>query len=228
MTGIGKTVRNLSKQNDSDIGKTAKLLCLTWKAIVKEQQEREQEDDHNSNEAYGESSQSSPVTEEPDFDNSIEHKLSTSFNIKSEHKSHYSEENTSNRESKSKRRNHDEEDKYHDSPSDKKLSKSSHKKHKSSHKSKDKNPKTEFETLLELNDEIIRTNSKKYDERSKAKDVSIGKNHCSDSFPTGLDPKNKLKLEKIDILSSLPTPHYKPLPNRELIDEKVEATEERL
>jgi transcription elongation factor B polypeptide 3 len=274
-TGIGKTVRNLSKLHDNDIKKTARLLCLTWKAIVKEQQEQELEQDHN----HDCDQTFNNIKKKPQFDDFIDEPINKDYaesnhKIKNEHNSNNREAKASNRESKSsehkkaKKVESDDEHKNCDSDYDNKHSKSSHKKHKSSHKSKNsesKNPKTEFEAFLGLNDEITKNNkknssnkksetdksdtkvrhssnktneklsekSKKYDEKHKTKADSNGRNHSSHSFPPAppllafppaLDSNIKLKsLEKMDILSSLPTPNYKPLPNRELIDERVEA-----
>ncbi len=260
-------------------------MCLTWKAIVKEQQEQEliQDHNHDCDQTFNHSlninkepqfdyniDEEIAVKKEPEFDDSTDEQINKDYagsnhKIKNEHNSNNREAKTSYRESKLSEQKRatkvesDEEEKNYDSDSDKKHSKSSHKKHKSSHKlknSESKNPKTEFEAFLELSDEVIKNNkknpsnkksetdksdtkvrhsssktnekssekSKKYDEKHKTKADSNGRNHSSHSFPPALDSNMKLKsLEKMDILSSLPTPNYKPLPNRELIDERVEA-----
>lgn len=251
-TGIGKTIRNLSKQNgDTDIGKTAKLLCLEWKAAVKEEQEV-----HNEEDSYEEP----VVKEEPNFDEPIE--SSASFDriesiIKSELNRSDDEEvdrsvscevdrsvsSESDRHSNSEKRRHNNED----SKSDKK-----HKKHKSSHKSRESestvSSKTEFETLLGLNDQIIKNNKKSPNKRSDSDknwkksnnvnntyDKSYVKTETIESInylPNGLkresDSKQGIKGIESEILSSLPTAHYRPLPNRDLIDERIEANRKKV
>jgi len=129
--------------------------------------------------------------------------------------------------------------------------------HKSSHKSRESETqngvKTEFDLLLGLNDQIVKRDHKKGSVAKKTESPEKHhklSNHSSESKshskhikrergdgdysssqsrpPKELQSQHRLKsLEHSDILSSLPTPNYKPLPNREIIDERVEAATRR-
>ncbi|CAG2116682.1 unnamed protein product, partial [Medioppia subpectinata] len=67
--------------------------------------------------------------------------------------------------------------------------------------------------------------SEKMDVVSDRDHKSKSKSKSHEYKPTALEIKPKL--QPMDILSDLPTHDYKPLPNRELIDERVEAANRR-
>ena len=227
-------------------------MCLTWKAIVKEQQELEEQQEADSHEE-------AIVKEEPDLDESFrsgpnssyernEHKVKKEYN-----RSDDEDFNRSVGKSESDFQSNSDKRKYsnEDSKSDKR-----HKKHKSSHKSRESestvSSKTEFETLLGLSDEIIKNNKKSPNKRSDSEkfskksnnylnntfDKSYVKTETIESNETKYSPNEVFKdfdsklgiksVEHSDILSSLPTPHYKPLPNRNLIEERIEANRKKI
>ncbi|XP_054156833.1 transcription elongation factor B polypeptide 3-like [Oppia nitens] len=269
-TGIGKTVRTLSKEHsggDNDIGKTAKLLCYTWKAAVKEEQHREQqssggEDDDNNDEEEEEDDDDEDARSDR-YDNDVvgddvkDDDIIDTNNYDDDDDDDDEEdrrspppptpsppppETTSKSSSKSKRSHSD--DRNSERKRKKHKSSSSHRKSESNDRSK-----TEFETLLGLNDEISIRNHKK-SRKSDSSDHHKQHNHKSHhnnnkhikrevidetvsspvkngrtkDYYSPVKVKHERKsMDSMDIISSLPVADYKPLPNKQVIDERVEA-----
>lgn len=265
-------MRQLSKKYENDIGKTAKVLCLTWKHIVKEQQQQEEQEDNSfsPNQVSDEANESSPHQEYEETSADKKSKKTSDktnyrkeYNLESNEKIKVENKSKSNHEKvkKRKHKNYEEEDdetaeepQHHKTPS-----KSQHKKQKNK---TDYNQVTDFEACLGLNDEIAfnkklnhkssnknnqvsingndsidrkkdikkETKNERVEKKSSKRntDVSVAHTSFNSHVPPLIDHKEKLKpLNNTDILSSLPTPNYKPLPIREIIDERIEANRKK-